>query len=65
MDVSDILYFLSARGGGRWSSRCREGGVGFFFFFFEKFEDGGVSKKGRGRGAGRMSAANWGLGGWA
>ena len=45
MDVSDIFSFFSARGGGRGSPR-RQGG--------------GDRLGGSRRGAGRVSAANWG-----
>ena len=48
-DVSDISF--SAWGG--------RGGVGVDFLL--KIPEGGVSR--RGRGAGRVSAANWGFGG--
>ena len=51
VDVSDILNFLSARGGGKGRVRGIPGG------------GGGFSRRGRGRGAGRVSAANWGIGG--
>ena len=59
VDVSDLFYF-SARGGGRGSPRHREGGGSVFLL---KNARRGVSRKGSGRGAGRVSAANCGIGG--
>ena len=50
--------FLSARGGGRGSPRRQEGGDPFFT---ENPRRGGDFQEGRG--AGRVSAANWGTGG--
>ena len=52
---------FAARRGGRGSPRCREGGGGGRFFFKLKSQEEGVSRRGRGRGAGRESAANWGI----
>ena len=57
-DVSDIFYFFSARGGGRGSPRPPGGGV--VEFLLKIPEGGGISRR-RGRGAGRVSAANWGF----
>ena len=57
VDVSDIFYFFSARGGGRVSPRRRAGWGDRFFI--ENPRRGGEA--GRGRGAGRVSAANWGI----
>ena len=58
VDVSDIFYFFSARGGGRGSPRRRPGGGDGGSFFIEKPRRGGL-QDGRGREAGRVSAANW------
>ena len=63
-DVSDIFYlFFSARGRGRGSPRCWEGGGCDSLL---KIPGGGGSH-GRvgagGRGAGRVFAGNWGGGG--
>ena len=60
VDVSDIFNFFSAQGGGRGSPR-RRGGGGGWFFFMKIPERGGDSRRGRGRGAGRVSGANWGI----
>ena len=64
MDVSNIFYFFLLEGG--------EGGVrgagrgGKFGFLLKSQERGGGLQEGRGgRGAGRVSAANWGWGGGA
>ena len=48
MDVSNIFFRGARRGGGR---------------FFIENPRRGVSRRERGRGAGRVSAANWGFGG--
>ena len=55
MDVSDI--FFSAREGGRGSPRGQDGGGRFFI---ENPTRGGGGFPGGG-GAGRVSAANWGI----
>ena len=60
LDVSDIFYFFSARGGERESPRRREGGGGVDFIEISK---GALSRRGRGQGPGKVSAANWGIGG--
>ena len=52
------FIFFSARGGERGSSR-RRGGGGGGQVFIENPRRGGEA--GRGRGAGRVSAANWGI----
>ena len=52
------FLFFSAPGGERGSPRRR--GVGFFLL---KIPGGGVSRRGKGQGVGRASAANWGIGG--
>ena len=55
-DVSDIFYFfLLGEGEGRVRGRREGGGCRFFI---ENPRGGGGSR--RGRGAGRVSAANWG-----
>ena len=55
VDVSDIIYFFcSGRGKGEFET------PGGDRFFIENPRRGGGSRKGRGRGAGRVSAANWG-----
>ena len=60
VDVSDSVYFIfSARGWERESPR-RHGGEGSIFIENHRR---GVSERERGRGAGRVSAANWGFGG--
>ena len=59
VDVLDIFNFFSARGGGRGSPRRWEGGG--LVFYSKSHVGGGVSRTGWGRGAGRVSAANWGL----
>ena len=59
MDVSDIFYFFLL-GEGEWgSSRRQDGGDPFFI---ENPRRGGGGFR-RDRGAGRVSAANWGIGG--
>ena len=55
VDVSDFHFFRSGRG-----PRRREGGGSVFFL---KNPGGGGLQKGRGGRAGRVSAANWGVGG--
>ena len=58
VDVSDIFKFFSARGRGRGSPRRQEGwGIGSF----AKIPGGGGGFPGGGAGAGRVSAANWGI----
>ena len=53
------FVFFSARGGGRGTPRLRDGwGVGFFIEIPGRV-GGGALQDGRGRGAGRVSAANW------
>ena len=54
------LYF-SVRGGGRGSPRRQEGGGGRWGFLLKIPGEGGGVEEGRGRGAGRVSAANWGI----
>ena len=54
MDVSDIFYVFSARGGGSGSPRRQEGEVRFSTANPRRW----VSRRERGRGAGRVSAAN-------
>ena len=53
-----IFFIFSARGGGRESPRRREGGGGEVLL---KIPGGGGLQDGRGRGAGRVSVANWGI----
>ena len=53
------FLFFSARGGGRGSPRHQEGGGDPFFIENPKRGGGGVFR--RGRGAGRVSAVNWGI----
>ena len=60
VDVSDIFIFFllgEGEGGVRGARRRRD------WFLMENPRRGGGSRRGRGRGAGRMSAANWRLGG--
>ena len=58
MDISDIFNFsCSGRGKGESEAAGRGGGVDFLL----KILEGGVSRRRRGRGAGRVSAANWGF----
>ena len=57
VDVSDFFFF-SGRGGIGGSPR-RQGAGGSVFI--ENPRRGGGSRSGRGRGAGRVSAANWGI----
>ena len=57
VDISDIFYFFSARGGVGGSPRHSGGGGSVFI---QNPTRGGVSR-GRGRGAGRVNAANWGI----
>ena len=61
VDVSDLFYFFfAAWGGGRGSQRCQEWGGRFLLEI--PGGGGGLSpRRGRGRGAGRVSAANWGF----
>ena len=65
VDVSDIFYFFSARGGGE--GRVRGAGRAGVDFLLKIPEGGGGGFPGGrgGRGAGRVSAANWGMGGGA
>ena len=51
------FLFFSCLGRGRGSPRRRGGGEGWFFYW--KSQEGGEA--GRSRGAGRVSAANWGI----
>ena len=61
VDVSDVYIFFIL-GEGNWESEAPEGGGGIDFL--SKIPEGGGSPGRRGRGAGRVSAANWGnLGG--
>ena len=53
-----ISFIFSARGGGRASPRRREG---VRVDFSLKMPGGGILSEGEGRGAGRVSAANWGI----
>ena len=62
MDVSDIFSLCLVLGEGKGESEAPGGGGGARFFY-ENSRRGGVSRRGRGRGAGRVSAANWGRGG--
>ena len=58
VDVSDIFYFfLLGEGEGRVRGAGRGGGL----IFIENPRRGGGLQEGRGRGAGRVSAANWGI----
>ena len=59
MDVSDFFFFLLGEGEGESEAPGREGG-GDRFFIENPRRGGGASRRGRGRGAGRVSAANWG-----
>ena len=58
-----FIFFCLGRGKGEFEGL--EGGGGGGLEFLLKFPKGGgwVSMRGRGRGAGRVSAANWGIGG--
>ena len=60
MDVSDILYFFfwSGRGEGKSETAGWSGSI-----LYRKSQEGGggFSRRGKGRGAGRVSAANWGI----
>ena len=58
VDVSDIFLFFSPQGGGR--ERVRGAGRGGSVFFIN-LRRGGLQRRGRGQGAGRVSAANWGI----
>ena len=59
MDVSDIFnFFFSAWGGEGGLPRGGREGVGFFIENPRR-GGGGFCRRGRGRGAGRVSAANW------
>ena len=65
LDVSDIFYFFSARGGERESPRRREGGGGVDFIEISK---GGVVQEGEGPRGGEGvcgKLGNWGGGGRA
>ena len=58
MDVSDIFYFYFLVGEGKGGVRgASKGGQ----FFVENPRKGGVCRRRRGRKAGRVSAANWGI----
>ena len=61
VDVSDIFNFFFARGGERGESEAPGAGGCRFLLKFQ--EGGGVFRRGRGRGAGKVSAANWWGGG--
>ena len=56
VDVSVFFNFFSARGRG-----VRGAGGGGDGFIENPRGGGGVSRRGKGRGAGRVSAANWGI----
>ena len=61
MDVSDIFkFFLLGDGEGPLESEAPRGGGASIFIENPRR---GVSGRERGRGAGRVSAANWGIGG--
>ena len=54
-----FIFFFLVGEGGKGSPRRREGRGRFFI---EKARrGGGLSRRGKGRGAGRVSAANWGI----
>ena len=63
VDVSDFFNLFSARGGGmgspRPSPRRQDGGGGGSVLL--KIPRGRAFQDGRGRGAGRVSAASWGI----
>ena len=52
-----FLFFFCLGRGGLESEAAGRGGVDFLL----KIPEGGVSRRGRGRGAGRVSASNWGF----
>ena len=52
VDVSEIFFVCSGRGKGKSEARRQEGGRGWFLLK--------IPGEGMGRGAGRVSAANWG-----
>ena len=56
-DASDIFYFFFCSGRGKGESEAA--GRGVRFFIENPRRGGGVSR--RGRGAGRVSVANWGF----
>ena len=59
MDVWDFFFFCSGRGKGESEA---PGGGGGVIGFLLNFRGGGVgSRRGMGQGAGRVSAANWGI----
>ena len=57
VDVPDIFYFFCS---GRGKGESEAPGGGGDLFFIEKCQ-GGAFQDGRGRGAGRVSAASWGI----
>ena len=60
VDVSDIFYFFSARGVGKGESEAPGGGGSIFI----KNPRGGGFLQGEGSRGGRVSAANWRMGGY-
>ena len=64
VDVLDIFYLFFCSGRGKGESEA-PGGRGGRFFIENTRRGGGVSRRESGRGAGRVSAANWGIGGGA
>ena len=61
VDVSDIFYFFCS-GGGKGESEAPGGGGGSIFLL-KIPREGGFSRRGRDRGVGIVSAANWGISG--
>ena len=55
-----LIFFCSGRGNGESEAPGEGGGVDQFLFL-KIPGGGGVSRRGRSRGAGRVSAANWGI----
>ena len=60
VDVSDIFFCFFCLGRGKGESEGAGGGGGSIFY---ENPSRGVSRRDRGRPAGRVSAANWGIGG--
>ena len=67
VDVSDIFIYFFRSGRGKGESEVPGGGGGSIFIVIPR-RGGGFLQDGEGRGAGKVSAANWGIwgrGGWA
>ena len=62
VDVSDAYYYFFCLGRGKGEVRgAGGGGIGFFFILKIPGGRAGFSRRRRSRGAGRVSAANWGI----